>query len=277
MFVTDFIDLVEKHKITILNKEKVESAVFSLRSIEKNKNDRRDCLLIDSETKEIRYFIFTYKPDYLKHYFLLENLGNDTFTLIRETICFNELFASNELINIKYKNGSELASRSFAKNRYESYQTFDYISFEEEEEFDEEARNEFEPVYVDFTKIKRDALIRDVLEQVKAHNYPLDIGVTLHGKERILQRIGEMNETEMLSLSKVAYELGLTSAHFIEKDTEMFQFLQYHQNKKQGKTLRLYKDLLVFYSLQPPHCLVTCFLYQKNYDLFREEKKKKRK
>ena len=119
----------------------------------------------------------------------------------------------------------------------------------------------------------KDELIKEVSSIINQNHLPLDIGITLHGKERMLERIGKMNEEEMLSLAKVAYEKGLTSGHYIEKDPVMFKFLQYQQNKKLGKTLRFYKGILFFFGLTPPHDLVTCFLYQSNYDQYVAKRK----
>ena len=51
-------------------------------------------------------------------------------------------------------------------------------------------------------------------------------------------------------------------------DPKMFKFLQYQQNKKRGKTLRLYKDYLFFYSMEPPHDLVTCFPFNSSFEMY---------
>ena len=83
-----------------------------------------------------------------------------------------------------------------------------------------------------------------------------------------------MNDEEMLSIVKVAYDKGLTSGHYIEKDPLMFKFLSYQQSKYIGKTLRIYKDVLFFYSLEPPHSLITCFPYKTNYEKYISNKKK---
>lgn len=274
MFTTDFVDLVEKKKITILSNSGFTKEALTLRSMEKNKNDRRDSLLIDSETKDISFFIFTYKPHFIKHYLVFENLGNNTFLLIKETICFNEIFALDELKDISFKNASEFSTKNFAKQRYENFSN-EYIAFEEEEEFEEIVKST--PVVIDTKKIKKDQLLQEVLSIVKEKQLPLDIGITYHGKLRIQERIGDMSDEEMLALAKVAYTKGKTSAHFLEKDRNMFEFLSYHQGKKIGKTLRLYGDILFFFSLEAPHDLVTCFFYNNNYDLFIEERKKNKK
>lgn len=270
IFTADFVDYVEKKKIKITNIDHLDKKALTLSSMSKNINDRRDCLLIDSETKDIKYFIFTYKPYLIKHYLLFKNLGNDTYSFIKETICFNEIISS--LKDITYKKASEFAARSFAKIRYENFSN-EYILFEEEEEFEEEVINEIPLVVLDTKLIKKNALLKEVLAIVEEQQLPLNIMPTIHGKERILERIGEMSEKEMLALIKVAYEKGLTSAHFIEKDTTMFKFLQYQQNKRIGKTLRLYKDILFFFTLEPPHSLVTCFFYEGNYETYISKEK----
>lgn len=275
LFTSDFIYLIDKKMVNITNKEELDKKVLSLEMMSKNRNDRNDCLLINSETKDIEYFIFTYKPHFLKHYFLFKNLGNENFVFIKESISFNYLFAKTELKNIKYKMNSDLASRSFSKMRYENFY-LNYIEFEEDEAFDEEIKKLLIEQNIKKAIEYKNSLIKEALSTVKENNYSLDIGVTYHGKERILERIGDMKDEEMLSIAKVAYEKGLTSAHFIEKDQLMFNFLQYQQNKKIGKTLRLYRDILFFFSLEPPHSLVTCFPYKNNYDMFISDKKRKK-
>ena len=273
LFTADFVDLIEKNKINIVNGRTIDKKIFSLSTMQLNKHDRKDCLLIDSESKDIRYLIFTYKPHFVKHFFLLKNLGDNNFEFIKETICFNEIFTSTGIKDLTFKNGSAFSAKSFAKIRYDNFYN-EYINFELEEEFDEQVQSELEQV-IDIKAIKRDEIIKEALATIKETNMPLDIGVTYHGKERILERIGNMSEEEMLSLVKVAYEKGLTSGHYIEKDPIMFKFLQYQQNKKIGKTLRFYKDILFFYSLEPPHSLVTCFLYQTNFDKYISSEKRK--
>ena len=274
LFTADFVDLIDKKKIKISNKNDVDDKVFTLSTMSKNRHDRKDCLLINSETKDIEYLIFTYKPHFIKHYFLLKKVGEDTFEFIKESICFNYLFHLDELKDIRFKNGSKFASKSFAKMRYDNFY-LEYVAFEEEEEFDEELQTIVEPV-IDEKAIRKEKILLEVLEIIKNTNMPLDIGVTYHGKERILERIGEMSENEMLSLAKVAYEKGKTSGHYIEKDPVMFKFLQYQQNKKIGKTLRFYNDILFFYTLEPPHSLVTCFPYKNNFELYSSNEKKRK-
>ena len=273
LFTADFVDLIEKKKINIVNNHLIDKKIFTLLNMEKNKNDRKDCLLIDAEYKDIKYFIFTYKPHLIKHYLLLKNLGDNQFEFIKETISFNELFTISGIKDITYKKASKLATRSFERVHYENFYN-EYLSFELEEEFDEVIQTQLEveqtsPVVVSF----KDELIKEVSSIINQNHLPLDIGITLHGKERMLERIGKMNEEEMLSLAKVAYEKGLTSGHYIEKDPVMFKFLQYQQNKKLGKTLRFYKGILFFFGLTPPHDLVTCFLYQSNYDQYVAKRK----
>ena len=280
LFTSDFIYLVNTGSIKIVNKDRIDKRALTLDSMQKHKNNRKDCLLIDSTTKDIKYFIFTYKPHFINHYYLLKNLGNDEFKFIMESISFNKILSSEELKGITYKKGSAFAAKEFAKMRYDNFY-LEYVSFEEEEEFDEAVKNEL-PV-VDEAAIAKELLlteVNDLLGQCKIHE---DIRVSYHGQARIKERIGDLNESEMQALAKVAYEFGKNSGHFIEKDVIMFKFLQYHQNKERGKTLRLFKDILFFFSMQPPHELVTCFPYKNNYETYvehhqkDEEKKNKKK
>ena len=278
MFVVDFVDLVEKHKINIINNNVLDKKIFTLMSMQKNLHDRQDCLLIDSDSKDIKYLIFTYKPYFVKHYLLLKNLGNNQFEFIKETICFNEIFTCDGIKELSYKNASSFATRSFAKMHYVNFY-LEYISFELEEEFDEVVQEIVERV-IDVKAAFKDALIKECLKVVQERNLPYRIKVTLHGKERILERIGKMNEEEMLAIANVAYEDGKTSGHYIEKDPIMFKFLQYKQSKKLGKILKLYQGVLFFFALDDPHDLVTCFPYQSSYDQYvatQESKAKKKK
>ena len=278
MFVVDFVDLVEKHKINIVNSKLLDKKIFTLMSMQKNLHDRQDCLLIDSVSKDIKYLIFTYKPYFVKHYLLLKNLGNNQFEFIKETICFNEIFTCDGIKELSYKNASSFATRSFAKMHYVNFY-LEYISFELEEEFDEVVQEIVEQV-VDVKAAFKDALIKECLKVVQERSLPYRIKVTLHGKERILERIGKMNEEEMLAIANVAYEDGKTSGHYIEKDPIMFKFLQYKQSKKLGKILKLYQGVLFFFALDDPHDLVTCFPYQSSYDQYvatQESKAKKKK
>lgn len=275
MFTTDFVDYVAKKKIIITNHDAIDKGALTLASMGNNKTHRQDCLLIDAATKDIKYLVFTYKPHLINHYLLFKNLGDNHFCFIEETISFNEIFSLKELQTIKYKNGSAFAAISFAKKRYENFSN-EYILFEEEEQFDEQIQTAL-PVQEE-AKINIRALLNETLSIFKENNMNHDISITYHGKERILERIGEMSEEEMLSLSKVAYEKGLTSGHFIENNPMMFKFLQYQQNKKIGKTLRLYNGILFFYALEPPHSLVTCFPYESSFDKYQsiyEEKQAK--
>ena len=70
IFTADFIDYVEKKKINILNTDYIDKKALTLATMSKNKSDRQDCLLIDSETKDIKFFVFTYKPYLIKHFLL---------------------------------------------------------------------------------------------------------------------------------------------------------------------------------------------------------------
>ena len=159
------------------------------------------------------------------------------------------------------------------------YENFcnEYISFELEEEIDEQVKEIVDQQIVEVKAEARSSLILEALSIVKEKRLPLDIKISLHGKERLLERIGKMNEEEMLSLVKVAFEDGKTSGHYIEKDQMMFKFLRYQQGKKLGKMLKIYNGVLFFFSLNPPHELVTCFPYQNNYDLFVSNKKNSKK
>ena len=270
-FTADFIYLVKNGLITIINKDKFDNKALTLDSMSKHKTNRKDCLLIDSNDKDIKYFIFTYKPHFINHYYLLKNLGNDTFEFIMESISFNKLFTSNELKDLKYKNGSAFAAKEFAKMEYRNFY-LEYVAFEEEEEFEEEAIIKLEPI-IDEAKVRRDLLMKEVMILFTQCKLKEDIGVSYHGQTRIKERIGDLSLNEMSALAKVTYEFGKNSVHFLEKDRDMFQFLQYQQNKKQGKTLRLFQDILFFFSMHVPHELITCFPYKENYDTYLKHKK----
>ena len=270
-FTVDFIDLVKRGVIEVVNKNQIDQKALTLESMQKHKSNRKDCLLIDSSTKDIKYFVYTYRPHFINHYYLLKNLGDNRFEFIIENVSFNKIVSSNELKELKYKNGSAFAAKEFAKMGYDNFY-LEYVAFEEEEEFDEEVKNEL-PI-IDQALVRKELLLSEVGSLISKCTSPEVIGVSYHGKVRVLERIGEMSDEDMLALAKVAYEQGKTSVHFLEKNPTMFKFLQYHQNKKQNKTFRLFNDILFFYSMQPPHELVTCFPYKSSYDKYIENNKK---
>lgn len=272
VFTEDFIHLIEKNVIKIVNQDDFDLHILSRDSMIKLRHDRHDCLIIDSDERNIKYFIFTFRPKYINHYLLLKKVGTNKFQFIKESVCFNQLFEDSELKDIRYRIASKFTIRNFEKIKYDNFYN-EYIEFEEEEEFDEAVINEFnldEQPVLD----SKELLLRNVEIEMNENHWPLDINVTLHGKARILERIGDFNDQQIASLAKVAYEKGLNSAHFIEKDSVMFKFLQYHQNKRRDITLRLYQDILFFYALKEPHDLITCFYYQTNFELFKENNKR---
>ena len=276
LFVVDFVELVNHNQIKIINKYKINDKALTFESMQKHRINRKDCLFIDSETKDIKYFVFTYKPHFINHYILLKYIGNDEFEFIMETISFNKILSSNELKDITYRNGSEFATKQFAKRKYDNFY-LEYLAFEEEEEFDEEVKENLPEIVKEQPLVNKEQLLLEVNRLLPLCKSSEVIGVTLHGKSRILERIGNLNDEEIYNLSKVAYEHGKTSVHYLEKDPLMFRFLQYQQNKIQHKTLRFFKDILFFYSMEAPHDLVTCFLYQNNYDKYVEVQNKKNK
>ncbi len=269
LFTTDFVYLCDNQTIKVINKDELSNKVLTLEMMRKNNSHRKDSLFINSSTKDIEYFILTYKEYFINHYYLFKNLGNDEFLFIKEDISFNRLLAGSELKDLKYKKASPLAVKEFAKKRYDNFYN-EYTSFEAEEEFDIDIIKEFN--IKEFSKIKAKAKLTEFINEFKSvyksKHFKSDIGVTLHGHTRILERIGEINETEMLQLAKVAYEEGKNSVNYLESDPKMFSFLQYQQNKKRGKTLRLYKDFLFFFSIEPPHELVTCFPFDSSFERY---------
>ena len=94
------------------------------------------------------------------------------------------------------------------------------------------------------------------------------MNITLHASLRMDERIGKLNDNEKIQLANNAYNNGLTSVHFYEKNNTMFSFIQYQQNKYPGKTLRLLGDIIYIFSLRAPHDLITCFPYKENYERY---------
>lgn len=268
-FTVDFVYLVKNKLVSIINESDLDQKVLNLETMNKHHEERNDCLFIDSEKKKINYFIFTYKSKLVNHYFLFKSLSDDCFEYIIEDISFNKLLAADELSNIKYKKCSSHASREFAKKRYLNFSS-EYIEFEEEEELDFEAIKELalEESPLEITPKEKEELLKYSKELHKRFNLTNDISLTIHGRSRVLERLGEMSEDEMLVLAKVAYEFGKNPVHYYEQDPLMFKFLRYQQSKHSNKTLRIFKDVLFFFSFTPPHVLVTCFHYKANFDEF---------
>ena len=103
-----------------------------------------------------------------------------------------------------------------------------------------------------------------------------DVGLTNHGGARLEERGRIKEEDEKMRLAKEAYVNGKNSVHFLETDVDMFKYLQYKQNKYLGKTLRVYKNLIFIFSLEPPHDLITCFPYEDNFKQYKEAQKNRR-
>ena len=120
------------------------------------------------------------------------------------------------------------------------------------------------------------AVVETIQQKSFISSEDADVGVTYHGLARIEERISSMSETEMIKLAKDAYVNGYNSVNFLEKDLDMFKYLQYKQNKYPGKTLRLYKNMIFIFSLEPPHDLVTCFPYEENFKQYKEAQKNRR-
>lgn len=266
-FTVDFVYLVKNKIINISNFESLDPKVLTLTTMNKQHEHRHDCLLINSETKEIEYFIFTYKPHLINHYYLFKYLGNDTFMYLLEDISFNKVLSS--IKDKKYKKGSKFASLEFSKMRYDNFSS-EYVAFEEEEEFEVNAINELEltNTTLEITEEQKIEMLLDVSNLLKQRKFTYEAGLTLHGKSRILERLGEMSESEMMDLANVAYEYGKNPVHYLEKDITMFKFLRYQQGKQGNKEIRFYHNVLFFYSMTPPHVLVTVFHYKNNYEEF---------
>lgn len=248
LFTTDFVYLCNNHSIRVVNNNELSNKVLTLEMMRKNNSHRKDCLFISAASKDIEYFIFTYKEFFINHYYLFKNLGNDEFLFIKEDISFNRLLAASELKDIKYKKASNLASKEFAKKRYDNFYN-EYTSFEAEEEFETDIIKEFN--ILEFGKIKAKAKLLEFINEFKsiykAKHYKSDIGVTFHGHTRILERIGQLEDSEMLILAKVAYEEGKNSVNYLESDPKMFKFLQYQQINKSLTSRRIGDGSMLFF------------------------------
>jgi len=101
--------------------------------------------------------------------------------------------------------------------------------------------------------------------------------ITQHAFQRLKERVNsEITTEDAIKLAAKAYHQGKTSAHFIETDTEMFDYLMYKQSKYLDKnvTIRLLNDMLYIYDLDK-RLLITC--YQIDFELWRKNNKNKKR
>ena len=416
-FTYDFTHFAYRdNKIFISNKDRLSMESLSDNAMVKLKEGRRDCLFINFSTGSIDYFIYTYRPQYVNHYLLFKHLGDNRYEFIAESICFNRLLLREELRELYFKEGSELASNSLSGMDYDEFLER-YLEFVEDEAIDEEFDTEWkfleqllkeyaEEQTIDldvhnvlskfgytldgniiyfrdyettplaavgngYIKIKQnrsatdnslsqqislkdvnkvenalsellynkpssrllylEQLVDDItkrkykendegqalaIEEIEGeykhlwesdNKYPkgylndirqrykdwknknkVDIkktetllqrkksgvidptvGITIHGSERIGERISKMKDDEKIKLAQEAYAYGFTPAHFIETDALLFSYLHYQQCKYPHKTLRLYNNFVYIFGLEPPHDLVTCFPVEDNYKKYK--------
>ena len=277
-FTVDFTYRVGNKILTILNKEKLEDKILTLSSMQKHSTNRKDCLFIDSETKEIKYYIYTHKQYLLNHYYLFKYVGNDCFEFIMEDISFNKVLSSIELKELIYKKASKFATQEFARMDYENFAEL-FTSYEEDEELDNAIITELGIQETSkLTNKEIENLRREARSYVEKHNMNTDIYLSLHGRQRMQERLDpKLTEQDMLLITKYVFEKCKNPASFIETDIDLFTFLRYKQGNYPNTQFRIYNYTLFAFSMTPPHELKTCFNFKENFEIFTKNRKKRKR
>lgn len=104
-----------------------------------------------------------------------------------------------------------------------------------------------------------------------------NVYVSEHASLRINERIEPMNDEQQLVLAIKAYETGVQPIDFIDKQDDVFECMHYLQNKKPGKTLRLFNNIIFIFGLQEPHALVTVYPFEESLKRYRNVRNKRLK
>ena len=175
-FTDGFARLFERKELEVVNKEDVGFKVISRDSLTKNINNRKDCLLINKDTKKIEYYIYTHRPLFVNHYYLFKCLANNQYEFIKESTSFDELFLLKELKDIKYRECSLRAGKSLSSVDYfDLYKTF--IEYQEDELFDEDFGNEAK-IVEELQQETKDYVLSDELDELlQTFNYKDNDGI----------------------------------------------------------------------------------------------------
>ena len=141
-FVSDFIKLF-KDKIYIPNGVAFNKEALTNNTMGGLTTNRCDSVFVDASTGEIKYFIYMYKPEGLNHYMLFENLGNDNYRFIKESVSFNSLFSLTETKDIEFRFASDFETHAMINFDYDEFGPA-FAEFVEDEKIDEEFNSEQE-------------------------------------------------------------------------------------------------------------------------------------
>lgn len=173
-FTADFIHKVYRNNIIIVNKDKLAMESLASHQMEKLKNNRKDCLFINFSTGSIEYFIYTYRPQYVNHYLLFKNLGNNRFEFISESIVFNALLLRDATKELYFKEGSEFASTNLSNMDYDDFLER-YIEFSEDEEVDDEFDSEWKLLEQLLKEVAKELSIdQKVYDLLESFGYSID-------------------------------------------------------------------------------------------------------
>lgn len=177
-FTSDFIRLIERDEIVIVNKERLNPSILTRDTMSKVelRNNRRDCLLVNFAAGDIEYFIFTSrgKNSLVNHYYLFKKINKNSFEFILEDIIFNKVFSYHEIKKIKFKDAGLLISKELSKTNYDKFY-LKCLEFEKDEEIDESLDNEWKIVETleQVIEVKEEGLPLKVISILKKYDYVL--------------------------------------------------------------------------------------------------------
>ena len=180
-FTADFIRLIERNEIVISNKESLPSTILTLDTMSRPelRSNRKDCLLVNFESGDIEYFIFTSrtKNSLVNHYYLFKKTGDTTFDYVLENICFNKVFSYKDISHLKFKDVGNNISEALSKTRYEDFY-LKYLEFEKDEEVDDIFANDYEGKIVETLQqevpIEKPLLSDELLSILQRYDYELN-------------------------------------------------------------------------------------------------------
>ena len=278
-FTADFIRLIERNEIVISNKESLPSTILTLDTMSRPelRSDRKDCLLVNFESGDIEYFIFTSrtKNSLVNHYYLFKKTGDNTFDYVLENICFNKVFSYKDISHLKFKDVGNNISEALSKTRYEDFY-IKYLEFEKDEEVDDIFVNDYEGKIVetlqqDVSIVEKPLLSDGLIEILNKYGYELNneliyfpnfedfpLGVLGNGyikikRNRFINDVELSNQISLKDLNKISREFkslleDKPSSRLVSFEKLVNRIIKVKLNPKNQDQLNLIKEVTSIYN-----------------------------
>ena len=139
-FTADFALKAERKEIKLtgdFSLKEISSTILS-----QHRFNRYDSILINTKTRQIEYYIYSYKPRFQNLYYLFKRTKENEYELIEKSVSFNKLFLTEELKNLKYADLPKTTGEALSNTRLEDF-VEEFVNFIEDEKLDELLTNEF--------------------------------------------------------------------------------------------------------------------------------------